>query len=51
VTRAAATKLLRAQQGDLLDEFTSAGGLTRKRTADGTFATVRKGEIWFVGHL
>jgi hypothetical protein len=49
VTRAAATKLLRAQQGNLLDEFTYPGGIKRKRTADGKFLMVRSGETWFVG--
>jgi hypothetical protein len=49
VTRAAATKLLRSQQGKLLDEFTHLGSMTRKRTRDGNFAQVRTGETWFVG--
>lgn len=49
VTRAAAAKLLRAQQGDLLDEGTYPGGMTRKRKSDGSIAFTRRGETWFVG--
>lgn len=51
VTRAAATKLLRAQQGNLLDDCTYPGGAARKRTEDGRFVLVRKPETWFVGRL
>lgn len=49
VTRAVATKLLRSQQGHLLDEFTYAGGMERKRLTNGKFVTVKSGERWFVG--
>ncbi|BBY62192.1 hypothetical protein [Mycolicibacterium helvum] len=49
ISRAAATKLLRAQQGELLDEFTYPGGQKRRRQADGTYAWTKQGETWFVG--
>ncbi|MCP2626503.1 hypothetical protein NLB33_27035 [Mycolicibacterium smegmatis] len=48
ITRYAATKLLREQQGKLLDEFTYQGGLTWRRDAAGVRRRSRQGETWFV---
>lgn len=48
ITRHAATKLLREQQGDLLDYGTYPGGFVWKRDPDGKRVRIHKGETWFV---